>query len=112
MARIVESNRRKGIDVMLDLVEQRAPQGFSNLETVLPADELERIVGDYKKLVAQDRETLMRLAGHHHEPGNKKPAPPGTGRGSGLYRPSHRRPPPRENMAGNDDKIMALIDRS
>jgi 2-polyprenyl-6-methoxyphenol hydroxylase-like FAD-dependent oxidoreductase len=65
MARIVESNRRKGIDVMLDLVEQRAPQGFSNLEAVLPADELERIVGDYKKLAAQDRETLMRLAGHH-----------------------------------------------
>ena len=28
-ARIVESNRRKGIDVMLDIVEQRAPQGFS-----------------------------------------------------------------------------------
>src|SRR5258708_14631307 len=63
MARIVESNRRKGIDVMLDLVEQRAPQGFSNLETVLPADALERIVGDYKKLAAQDRETLMRLSG-------------------------------------------------
>jgi 2-polyprenyl-6-methoxyphenol hydroxylase-like FAD-dependent oxidoreductase len=65
MARIVESNRRKGIDVMLDLVEQRAPQGFSDLEAVLPADELERIVDDYKKLAAQDRETLMRLAGHH-----------------------------------------------
>ena len=65
MARIVESNRRKGIDVMLDIVEERAPQGFSDLESVLPADELERIVGDYKKLAAQDRETLMRLAGHH-----------------------------------------------
>ena len=65
MARIVESNRRKGIDVMLDLVEERAPQGFSDLESVLPATELERIVGDYKKLAAQDRETLMRLAGHH-----------------------------------------------
>jgi 2-polyprenyl-6-methoxyphenol hydroxylase-like FAD-dependent oxidoreductase len=65
MARIVESNRRKGIDVMLDIVEQRAPQGFSDLESVLPATELERIVGDYKKLAAQDRETLMRLAGHH-----------------------------------------------
>ena len=62
MARIVESNRRKGIDVMLDIVEQRAPQGFSNLETVLPAEELERIVGDYKKLVAQDRETLLKMA--------------------------------------------------
>ncbi len=62
MARIVESNRRKGIDIMLDIVEERAPQGFSSLETVLPADELERIVGDYKKLVAQDRETLLKLA--------------------------------------------------
>jgi 5-methylphenazine-1-carboxylate 1-monooxygenase len=62
MARIVESNRRKGIDIMLDIVEQRAPQGFSDLENVLPAGELEKIVGDYKKLVAQDRETLLRLA--------------------------------------------------
>jgi len=66
MARIVESNRRKGIDVILDIVEERAPQGFSDLEAVLPANELERIVGDYKRLAAQDRETLMRLAGHHH----------------------------------------------
>lgn len=62
MARIVESNRRKGIDIMLDIVEERAPQGFSNLESVLPGEELERIVGDYKKLVAQDRETLLKLA--------------------------------------------------
>ena len=62
MARIVESNRRKGIDIMLDIVEERAPQGFSSLESVLPTDELERIVGDYKKLVAQDRETLLKLA--------------------------------------------------
>ncbi len=62
MARIVESNRRKGIDIMLDIVEERAPQGFSDLESVLPATELERIVGDYKRLVAQDRETLLRLA--------------------------------------------------
>ncbi|MFI5001589.1 MAG: flavin-dependent oxidoreductase [Reyranellales bacterium] len=62
MARIVESNRRKGIDVMLDIVEQRAPQGFSDLESVLPADELEKIVGDYKKLVSQDRETLLKMA--------------------------------------------------
>lgn len=62
MARIVESNRRKGIDIMLDIVEERAPQGFKDLESVLPASELEKIVGDYKKLVAQDRETLLRLA--------------------------------------------------
>jgi len=61
-ARIVDSNRRKGIDIMLDIVEQRAPQGFSDLESVLPARELEQIVGDYKRLVAQDRETLLKLA--------------------------------------------------
>jgi 2-polyprenyl-6-methoxyphenol hydroxylase-like FAD-dependent oxidoreductase len=62
MARIVESNRRKGIDIMLDIVEQRAPQGFSDLDTVLPPQELEKIVADYKQLVAQDRETLLKLA--------------------------------------------------
>ncbi|WP_421996286.1 flavin-dependent oxidoreductase [Reyranella sp.] len=61
-ARIVESNRRKGIDVMLDLVEQRAPGGFTDLDSVLPADELDRIVADYKKLAIQDRETLLKLA--------------------------------------------------
>jgi hypothetical protein len=47
---------------MLDIVEQRAPQGFTELESVLPSDELEKIVGDYKKLVTQDRETLLKLA--------------------------------------------------
>jgi 2-polyprenyl-6-methoxyphenol hydroxylase-like FAD-dependent oxidoreductase len=62
MARIVESNRRKGIDIMLDIVEQRAPRGFSDLEAVLPAAELEQIVADYKKLASQDRETLLKLA--------------------------------------------------
>jgi 2-polyprenyl-6-methoxyphenol hydroxylase-like FAD-dependent oxidoreductase len=62
MARIVESNRRKGIDIMLDIVEERAPQGFSDLDSVLPPDELEKIVGDYKKLAAQDRDTLLKLA--------------------------------------------------
>jgi 2-polyprenyl-6-methoxyphenol hydroxylase-like FAD-dependent oxidoreductase len=62
MARIVESNRRKGIDVMLDIVEERAPGGFDKLENVLPPTELDRIVADYKKLVAQDRETLLKLA--------------------------------------------------
>lgn len=61
-ARIVDSNRRKGIDVMLDIVEQRAPQGFASLDTVLPPDELEQIVADYKRLVSQDRETLLKLA--------------------------------------------------
>lgn len=61
-ARIVESNRRQGIDVMLDIVEQRAPNGFDNLEEVLPRAELDAIVADYKRLALQDRETLLQLA--------------------------------------------------
>ncbi|MBV8190872.1 MAG: flavin-dependent oxidoreductase [Alphaproteobacteria bacterium] len=62
-AAIVQSNRKKGIDIMLDIVEQRAPQGFSDLQSVLPTDELERIVANYKKLAIQDRETLLKMAG-------------------------------------------------
>lgn len=62
-ARITESNRRQGIDVMLDIVEQRAPDGFDDLEAVLPAAELNAIVADYKKLASQDRETLLLQAG-------------------------------------------------
>lgn len=61
-ARIVDSNRRKGIDIMLDIVEQRAPQGFASLDAVLPPEELEKIVADYKRLASQDRETLLKLA--------------------------------------------------
>ena len=60
-ARIVEGNRRKGIDIMLDIVEQRVPEGFTDLESVLPAAELDQIVGDYKKILMQDRETLLAL---------------------------------------------------
>ena len=60
-ARIVEGNRRKGIDIMLDIVEQRAPNGFTDLESVLPAAELEEIVGGYKKILMQDRDTLLAL---------------------------------------------------
>ncbi len=67
MARIVESNRRKGIDIMLDIVEERAPQGFDKLDNVLPPAELEKIVADYKQLVAQDRETLLKLAAQNEK---------------------------------------------
>ena len=81
-ARIVESNRRKGIDVMLDIVEQRAPQGFSNLEEVLPAAELAGIVADYKKLVSQDRETPCAWPARLED--KIKPAPFGAGSSSGV----------------------------
>jgi 2-polyprenyl-6-methoxyphenol hydroxylase-like FAD-dependent oxidoreductase len=61
-AAIVASNRRQGIDVLLDIVEQRAPDGFSDREAVLPTAELETIVADYKRVAQQDKEMLLRLA--------------------------------------------------
>jgi 5-methylphenazine-1-carboxylate 1-monooxygenase len=61
-ARIVESNRKHGLDRMLDLVEERAPDGFTDLEKVLPAAELETIVGDYKRIALYDKESLLKLA--------------------------------------------------
>lgn len=61
-ARIVESNRKHGLDRVLDIVEERAPNGFTDIETVLPAAELESIVGDYKRMALYDKESLLKLA--------------------------------------------------
>ena len=44
------ANRREGLDRILDLVDERAPDGFDDLETVLPARELEAIVSQYKTI--------------------------------------------------------------
>ena len=48
------ANRREGLDRILDIVDERAPDGYTDLEAVLPAAELAAIVSEYKT-----------LAGHH-----------------------------------------------
>ncbi len=53
-AALTLANRREGLDRILDIVDERAPDGFDDLESVLPARELEAIVSEYKT-----------LAGHH-----------------------------------------------
>lgn len=53
-AALTLANRREGLDKILDIVEERAPDGFTDLEQVLPARELDTIVSEYKT-----------LAGHH-----------------------------------------------
>lgn len=53
-AALTLANRKEGLDRILDLVDERAPDGFTDLESVLPARELETIVSEYKA-----------LAGHH-----------------------------------------------
>ncbi|MFM9979306.1 MAG: flavin-dependent oxidoreductase [Burkholderiales bacterium] len=48
-ASIVRLNRQLGPDVILDIVEERAPQGFNRLEDVVPREELTAILGQYKQ---------------------------------------------------------------
>lgn len=47
-AQIVAMNRQMGPDVILDIVDQRAPDGFKHIEDVVPRAELLSIVGNYK----------------------------------------------------------------
>ncbi len=47
-ARIVEMNRREGLDAILDRVEALAPEGFARLEDVIDPAEVAREINSYK----------------------------------------------------------------
>lgn len=47
-AAIVAANRRHGPEVVLDLAEERAPEGFADVSDVFAAGELEEIASRYK----------------------------------------------------------------
>ena len=49
-SQIVLSNRQQGPEVALQLVEERAPNGFARLDEVVTRAELEAIAGKYKRL--------------------------------------------------------------
>ena len=55
---IVLANRGDGPDKVLDVVEQRAPNGFDRIENVLSRKELEETAAAYKRLAGFDVETL------------------------------------------------------
>lgn len=55
-AGIVMQNRQKGPDEIMDLMEERFPNGFSDDQ--IPHAELEAIMGHYKKVAGFDIETL------------------------------------------------------
>jgi len=48
-AKIVQANRGEGPDILLQIVEDRAPNGFENVNDIISADELEEISSRYKK---------------------------------------------------------------
>ena len=49
-AALVQSNRRAGPHKCQDLVEERAPSGFTDLSAVVTPQELEEIAGGYKRV--------------------------------------------------------------
>ena len=60
---IVRMNRQQGPDVILDLVEQRAPGGFGKLEDVMPRAELTAILDRYKQAAGHTQTPVRSTAG-------------------------------------------------
>jgi 5-methylphenazine-1-carboxylate 1-monooxygenase len=61
-AAIVRANRGNGPDQVLELAEERAPNGFRNIYDVVTHEELAAIANRYKQTAGFDRETVARQA--------------------------------------------------
>ncbi len=59
-ADIVRANRNGGPERVIDLIEERAPNGFSALDDVASPDELRAIVGDYQTMAGYRPEQVNR----------------------------------------------------
>ncbi|MBI2255095.1 MAG: flavin-dependent oxidoreductase [Proteobacteria bacterium] len=57
-SQIVLANRGNGPEQVMQIAEERAPQGFGNIEAVIPRRELEEIAGRYKLMAGFDKDTL------------------------------------------------------
>ncbi len=57
-AKIVLANRGNGPDQVLQMVEERAPQGFKRIEDVLTHKELEDTAEGYKRIAGFDKDAL------------------------------------------------------
>ena len=60
--RIVLSNRGNGPDQVMQIAEERAPQGFRHIHDVIPREELEAISARYKQLAGFAKEHVNRAA--------------------------------------------------
>ncbi|KAI3400092.1 hypothetical protein diail_4630 [Diaporthe ilicicola] len=61
-AKIVYANRANGPDHVLQLAEERAPDGFENVYDVIPKDELESIGAKYKAVAGFEMESVNKRA--------------------------------------------------
>jgi 2-polyprenyl-6-methoxyphenol hydroxylase-like FAD-dependent oxidoreductase len=59
---IVLANRGNGPDQVMQLVEERAPHGFTRIEDILTTAELEDVAAGYKRVAGFDKDSLNRRA--------------------------------------------------
>jgi 2-polyprenyl-6-methoxyphenol hydroxylase-like FAD-dependent oxidoreductase len=59
-AKVVLENRAAGPVAFMKVVEERAPNGFDNLDSVISPQELAELAGRYKKVAAFDLESVNR----------------------------------------------------
>jgi len=59
-AKIVLQNRQMGPEQVMQIVEERAPNGFENLYDVISPEELESIAARYKQIAGFDKEALNK----------------------------------------------------
>jgi 5-methylphenazine-1-carboxylate 1-monooxygenase len=64
MNEIILRNRKFGPSIIMDMAEERAPDGFSNIEDVIPRHELEEISRSFKIAAGFDPEQLNRRASY------------------------------------------------
>jgi 2-polyprenyl-6-methoxyphenol hydroxylase-like FAD-dependent oxidoreductase len=57
-SRIVLANRQQGPEIVMQMVEERAPNGFERLEDVISQAQLQEVADRYKQLAGFDRDTL------------------------------------------------------
>ena len=62
MEKLLYAHRAEGADVVLDLLEERAPEGYEDLEAVLPYREREEVALRYKKMAGFDLKLLNESA--------------------------------------------------
>lgn len=61
-AALVDANRRQGPDEVLQIVHERAPEGFADLHDVISAEELQGIAAKYKQVAGFDHATVAKVA--------------------------------------------------
>jgi 2-polyprenyl-6-methoxyphenol hydroxylase-like FAD-dependent oxidoreductase len=59
-AGVVLANRQVGPEKCMEIVEQRAPDGFNNLDDVVSRSDLEEIARSYKRAAGFDPDILNR----------------------------------------------------